>query len=366
MPVTTTQEAQYAALVELLATRGLLSPEWREVWERVPRDAFVPPMVWRQGEEQCELVTTVTEWRELVYSDEPVVTQVDDGAVDGPGVATCSNSKPSMVAALLQLLDVQDGDKVLEIGTGTGYLAALLSERLGDDHVVSVEIDPTLARHARERLAAAGYSPTVVTGDGEQGCRKAAPYDRLISTCAVRQVPYELVRQVRPGGMLVTPLAREFWSGAIVQLSVKNSGRAVGPFRGGASYMPMRSHRIPDGPPVQATGRATDTDLDPRRLLNLGFAIYAGARMPGVSMVHAEQAGAVEVWLMDQAGSGACCEPDEQAWQFGERDLWRDIERVYAEYEALGSPSSDDFGLTVTARGQEVWLTHPGRVIVSA
>ncbi|MET9508929.1 methyltransferase domain-containing protein [Streptomyces flavidovirens] len=363
--MSTTQEAQHAALVQLLANRDLLSPEWRKVWERVRRDAFVPPTVWRQGPERCELVTTVTEWRQLVYSDEPVVTQVDDGAVDGPGVATCSNSKPSMVASMLQYLDVHDGDKVLEIGTGTGYVAALLSERLGDDHVVSMEVDPTLARQARERLAVAGYSPTVVTADGGQGWERAAPYDGVISTCALRHVPYELVRQVRPGGILVTPLARDFWSGAVVQLSVLD-GRALGPVRGGASYMPMRSHRTPDGPPVQATGRATDTDLDPRLLLDLGFAMYAGARMPGVSMIHAEQGGTVKVWLMDQSGSGACCEPDEQAWQFGERDLWRDIERVYAEYEALGRPAADSFGLTVTPQGQEVWLSYPERVIAAA
>ncbi|MBT2508026.1 methyltransferase domain-containing protein [Streptomyces sp. ISL-98] len=352
--------------MELLAGRGLLSPRWHEVWERVPRHAFVPPTIWRQGPERCELVTTDAEWRQLVSSDEPVVTQVDDGALDGPGEATCANSQPSLVAGMLQHLDVQDGDKVLEIGTGTGYVAALLSERLGDEQVFSVEIDPILARQARQRLAAAGYAPSVVTTDGEHGWAQAAPYDRLISTCALRRVPYELVRQMRPGGMLVTPLAREFWSGAIVQLSVQEGSRASGPFRGGASYMPMRSHRVPDGPPVGGTARATDTTLDPRRLLTVGFAIYAGARMPGVSMVHAEEAGRVQVWLTDQAGSGAFAESGEQALQYGEHNLWWDVEKTYQEYEALGSPGADAFGLTVTPGGQEVWLTRPTRVIVSA
>ncbi|WP_274561987.1 methyltransferase domain-containing protein [Streptomyces spiramyceticus] len=353
---------QHAALVELLAKQGLMSERWREVWERIPRHLFIPPTIWRQGPGRCEPVTTEAEWWQLVYRDEPVVTQVDDGATDGPGVATCSNSQPSMVATMLQHLDVQDGEKVLEIGTGTGYVGALLSERLGDEQVFSVEIDPPLAHQARENLAALGYAPTVAVADGEHGYAEAAPYDRLIATCALRRVPYELVRQVKSGGMLVAPLAREFWSGAVVQLSVRE-GRASGPFRGGASYMPMRSHRAPEGPPVDGTARATDTTVDPRRLLTIGFSIYAGARMPGVSMVHAEHDGTTEVWLIDQAGSGAFAEAGEQAWQYGERDLWRDVEETYQEYEALGLPEADEFGLTVSARGQEVWLTHPGRVI---
>ncbi|MBT2508617.1 methyltransferase [Streptomyces sp. ISL-98] len=357
---------QHAELVELLAEQGLVSERWREVWERVPRHLFIPPTIWRQGPERCEPVTTDAEWWQLVYSDEPVVTQIDDGAANGPGVATSSNSQPSMVATMLQHLKVEDGHRVLEIGTATGHVAALLSERLGDELIFSVEIDPPLAHEARENLATLGYAPTVVVADGEHGWAEAAPYDRLIATCALRRVPYELVRQVKPGGILVAPMAGEFWSGAIVQLSIQEGGIASGPFRGGASYMPMRSHRAPADAQVQGNARPTESKLDPRLLLTVGFSIYAGARMPGVSMVHAEHDGTTGVWLMDQAGSGAFAEPGEQAWQYGERDLWWDVETTYQEYEALGSPDADAFGLTVTPRGQDVWLTHPRRVIASA
>ncbi|WP_274559310.1 methyltransferase domain-containing protein [Streptomyces spiramyceticus] len=354
---------QHAALVELLAKQGLLSERWREVWERVPRHRFIPPTVWRQEPERCEPVSTEAEWWQLVYSNEPVVTQIDDGAADGPGVATSSNSHPGMVATMLQHLNVEDGTKVLAIGTATGYVAALLSERLGDEHVFSLEIDPPLAHQAKDNLAALGYAPTVVVADGEHGYADEAPYDRLISTCALRRVPHELVRQVKPGGVLVAPTTGEFWSGAIVQLSIQEGGIASGPFRGGVSYMPMRSHRAPARPPLaEGPGRRSDTNIDPRLLLTVGFSIYAGARVPGVSMVHAEEDGTITVWLMDQAGSGACAEAGE-AWQYGERDLWWDIETAYQDYVGLGSPTADAFGLTVSPRGQEVWLTHPGRVI---
>lgn len=235
MTETSQDHPGHAALVRLLGGRGFLTPEWRKVWEQVPRGQFIPPKIWRQGPECCESVRSATERRALIYSDQPVVTQIDDERDGGPGIATSSNSMPSMVAKMLDLLDVRDGDRVLEIGTATGYVSALLCERLGDDRVFSIELHPELAEQARTHLARAGYRPTLVRGDGEMGWPVAAPYDRLISTCALRHVPLELVAQVRPGGVLVAPMAREFWSGAVVQLIVQEDGTACGHFRGGAS-----------------------------------------------------------------------------------------------------------------------------------
>ncbi|MFD8312107.1 methyltransferase, partial [Streptomyces sp. NPDC059694] len=158
----------YTDLVRELADRGLLDGRWRQVFEAVPRSGFIPPDVWRQLPDRCVPVVGPDAWSALVNSDEPVVTQLDDGAEGGPGVATSSNSMPSMVARMLGLLDVEDGNRVLEIGTGTGYVAALLCERLGDDLVHSVEVDPVVARQATAALARAGYRPRLRVGDGEQ------------------------------------------------------------------------------------------------------------------------------------------------------------------------------------------------------
>ncbi|WP_327236524.1 methyltransferase domain-containing protein [Streptomyces sp. NBC_01317] len=357
----------YAGLVDGLARRGLLSARWREVWEKLPRDRFIPHHAWRQDQERCVPVVRGPDWWDLVHSDQPVVTQVDDGQPDGPGVATSSNSQPSMVARMLQLLDVRDGDRVLEIGTATGYVAALLSERLGSDRVVSVEIDAALSQQAADTLADHGLSPRLVVGDGAEGWAEDAPYDRLISTCALRHIPHALVRQVAPGGIVVAPLARAFWSGALVRLSVQDGGIARGPFRGGASYMPMRSHRLPDAGPVDSgTARSSEAVTDPGQLLNLGFALYAGARLPGVTMSHAETGTAATVWLQDTTGSAAVAATGESVWEYGERNLWAEVEAVYAEYAALGQPDGDSFGLTVTPSGQEVWLRSPRTVIAAA
>ncbi|MFJ1597775.1 methyltransferase domain-containing protein [Streptomyces sp. NPDC088261] len=260
----------------------------------------------------------------------------------------------------------RDGDRVLEIGTATGYVAAPLSERLGSDRVVSVEIDAALSQRAAATLADHGFSPRLVVGDGAEGWEEGAPYDRLISTCALRHIPYALVRQVAPGGLIVAPPARAFWSGAPVRLSVEDNGIARGPFRGGASYMPMRSHRLPDAGPVDSgTARPWEAVTDPGHLLGLGFALYAGARLPGVTMSHAEAGTAVTVWLQDAAGSAAVAATGESVGECGERNLWPEVEAVYAEYVTLGQPDGDSFGLSVTPTGQEVWLRSPRTVIAA-
>ncbi|MFI1223877.1 MULTISPECIES: methyltransferase domain-containing protein [unclassified Streptomyces] len=362
--MSTAQEVPtYPGLVQELADRGLLTGRWRQVFEAVPRSRFVPAEVWRQLPDQCEPVVGADAWLALVNSDELVVTQLDDGALGGPGVATSSNSMPSMVARMLGLLEVEDGQFVLEIGTGTGYVAALLCERLGDDLVHSVELDPVVARQAAQALAEAGYRPHLRVGDGEEPWPGLGLVDRLIATCALRYVPYALLRQVRPGGVVVAPLAREFWSGALVQLRVQGDGTAMGPFCGGATYMPMRSHRVPDLHEVCGEGRARAAGLDPALILGLGFALYAGARLPGVRLIHQSTAEGVQVWVTREDGGAATAATGEGVWQYGPGFLWEEIEQAWWEYESVGRPDADQFGLTVTDRGQQVWLREPCEVI---
>jgi len=286
------------------------------VFEAVPRSGFVPARVWRQLADRCEPVVGADAWLALVNSDEPVVTQLDDGAGGGAGVATSSSSMPSMVA-----------------------------------------------RQAAEALAEAGYRPHLRVGDGEQPWPGLGPVDRLIATCAVRHVPYALLRQVRPGGVLVAPLAREFWSGALVQLRVQGDGTATGPFRGGATYTPMRSHRAPDLHEVHGKGRARAAGLDPARLLDLGFALYAGARLPGVRLIHQNTPNGVQVWATREDGGATTAATGEEVWQYGPGFLWEEIEQTWWEYETVGRPDAEQFGLTVTDRGQQVWLRDPHEVI---
>ncbi|MEE1796833.1 methyltransferase domain-containing protein [Streptomyces sp. BE308] len=356
------QAPTYQELVQGLADRGLLDRGWRQAWEAVPRMHFIPETAWRQLPDRCEPVSGTDDRLTLVHSDEPVVTQLDDGAEAGPGIATSSNSQPSMVARMLGLLQVEDGHRVLEIGTGTGHVAALLSERLGDEQVYSIELDPALARQAADAIAGAGYRPHLRIGDGEYPWPGMSPVDRLIATCALRYIPHALVRQVRPGGIIVAPLIRDFWSGALVQLHVQEDGTAVGTFTGGASYMPMRSHR-PAAHQVEGKGRRRSAGLDPAQILDIGFALYAGARLPGVRVTHKDTPDGAQVWASREDGAAAIAVTGEDVWQYGPGLLWEEIEQAWWEYEGLGRPGPDQFGMTATHRAQQVWLRNPHTVI---
>jgi SAM-dependent methyltransferase len=132
---------------------------------------------------------------------------------DGRGFeVTSSASMPTVVAQMLTALQIEPGMRVLEIGTGTGYNAALLAHRLGASAVVSVEIGPTVAKHARDALAAAGYGAIrVITGDGAQGYPPGAPYDRVISTAAAAEMPYAWMAQTNPGGLVLTPWGTAYY-----------------------------------------------------------------------------------------------------------------------------------------------------------
>lgn len=346
------------ALAGMLAERGLLSPQWRAVWEQTPRHHFVPDPAWRQLRRGCEPVTG-QERMDLIYSDEPVVTQLDNGEPDGPGIATSSNSMPSMVARQLDALDVRPGHRVLEIGTATGYVAALLCRRVGERNVFSVEIDGVLAARARANLDRAGLSPTLLVADGETGLSAHAPYDRILSTCALREVPHSLARQLAPGGVLVAPMTDVFYGGATVRLTRQDNGNLSGRFFHGASYMPMRSHRLEKpGPPDTSTARRRETDTAPERLHPLGFALYGSARLPGVRMTHGFHQGVRTVWLQDEHGSAAVA-GGGTVTVYGPRDLWAEAEEVETEYTALGRPDTTSFGLTVTPHGHHLWLHTP-------
>jgi len=173
--------AERDAMVERqIEARGIRDPRVLAAMRRVPRHRFVPP-----------------ELAQDCYGDYPL--PIGNGQ---------TISQPYIVAVMTELLAVAPGDKVLEIGTGSGYQAAVLAE-VGA-RVFSIEIVPELAEHARETLAANGYPQVkVVQGDGWHGLPEEAPFDRIIVTAAPERVPEALVAQLRTGGRMVLPVGSE-------------------------------------------------------------------------------------------------------------------------------------------------------------
>ncbi len=171
---------------------------------------------------------------------------------------------------------------MLEIGTGTGYNAALLAHRLGAGNVASIEIDPQVAQQARANLAKADRDVTVSTGDGAAGYPPRAPYDRLIATCSVETIPWPWVEQIRPSGVIVTPWGPPIANDHLLRLEVGQDS-ALGTIVGSAGFMRLRAQRWnvtdePDDFPDIAT--RSSTDLDPHDVLGnhstLAVALHLG------------------------------------------------------------------------------------------
>ena len=130
----------------------------------------------------------------MAYDDDPL--PIGHGA---------TISQPYIVALMTELLHPEKKNKVLEIGTGSGYQAAVLSQLV--DHVYTIEIVPELARSAADTLRRLGFkNVTVRTGDGFAGWPDQAPFERIILTAAPVEIPQKLISQLAPGGRLVAPV----------------------------------------------------------------------------------------------------------------------------------------------------------------
>lgn len=369
---------------ELLES-GDLTPDWRPSFLAVPRERFIPEVIWHEVGEVMRPVSRADDpqrWRELAAGEDAVVIQVDDGAPVGPGDAgdlpTSSASMPSVVAAMLKYSDVHGGERVCEIGTGTGWTAALLAHRLGADRVTTIEIGPEIAAHARKALSAAGFGGvTTITGDGSPGYPPGAPYDRVIATVGSKYLPYAWVEQTRPGGRIVAPSWALSYYGLLLVLTVSEDGTASGHFADDASFMMLRNqraHRI-----RQAINDAdcyervtvTETELRPADVASGGYSrgavIAIGTRVPncrsdyfpsrdrgskdGILRLVDHVSGSWARLSYDHAGG-----PPYPVRQFGPRRLWDEVEAAYRWWVDQGSPTAERWLFTVTPHGQRVEL----------
>jgi len=211
-------------LVDALVAHGAIrTPAVREAFASTPRELFVPGHALRAGVAS-------------VYANEVLVT-----AVDAAGSATSSSSQPQLMAAMLETLDVRRGMSVLEIGTGTGYNAALLRHLVGPrGRVVSVEVDPSTAAQARQALDLGGHDVQVVVGDGAAGHPAGGPYDRIIVTASSDGVPPAWAEQLSRSGLLEVPLRLNGGETQAVATMRHEPGRLVSTSVLSGRFMPLR------------------------------------------------------------------------------------------------------------------------------
>ncbi|MCX5586730.1 methyltransferase domain-containing protein [Streptomyces erythrochromogenes] len=305
------RETAHAAQVRELTAAGVLDdPRWRAAFAAVPRHVFVPYFWTERGAGQERLWAEDPDpqvrarWLRGVYVDAPLATRLRDGRL------VSSSSQPSLMAKMLAALDVRDGDDVLEIGAGTGYNAALLCHRLGDEHVTTVDLDEEITESARAHLAHLGLHPTVVTGDGARGCPARAPFDRILVTCTLPLVPHPWLGQCRPGARILAPL-----STGLIALTVRDADFAEGRFLHTAAYfVPLRGATAVPPPDRMAMVRGLPYELVENERFQFMLVLTAGVLTPREAL-----------------------------------DLWR----------SEGRPARERFGVSVGPEGQWSWLDDP-------
>lgn len=383
-----------SALVdELIDTGDLRNKAWVGAFTDTPRHLFTPQVTTTTADGYRELCgddpADQDEWLSLIYSDESLVTQTRAHAAgytrpSGAAlrVPTSSSTMPSLMVRMLEVLNVDDGHRVLEIGTGTGYNAALLCHRLGAANVVSIDLDPELVDHARRRLSTLGYQPTLIAGDGAEGTDSHGPFDRIIATAAVPAIPLAWITQLKPGGKILANVRGELAGGALCLLTKDSTDdEVIGPVLPiGGHFMwlrpeannphrPHEHHRVP----ARGTRSRTSTQLDPAAIPvdEVGFRFLLQLQLRGVRALDRGQVSdptvrdghpAIIVDAFDGSRAEAFVTPGPdgayRVIQSGPRRIWDTVQATARLYRDLGEPGPGRFGVVANPSTQFVWFDH--------
>jgi methyltransferase of ATP-grasp peptide maturase system len=380
-------------LADELEEKGQLTdPAWRRAFLAVRRHVFVPRF-WRDEEPgafpaRWRMIDNATvdhlDWLEAIYSNQTLATELTGVPAKGaPGMhpqVTSSTTMPGLVMAMLEALDVRAGMDVLEIGTGTGYNAALLCERLGDRHVTTIDIGPELTALARVRLAAHGHHPHVATGDGAAGVPERAPFDRVIATCGLDEVPQAWIDQTRGGGKILVNVLGP-WNGFALVLLTVHGDTASGRFqRQWGGFMPRRTDparahdytvrisEVADDPAESYSAVDPETLSDDSAFGLLAQSVLTGVMSRRIYVDDSENLG-TEIGNADGSSWAMVHHTPDGARGFcvlqaGPRRLWDEIETVHREWLAHDRPGHDRFGLTVGGgMAPVVWLDEPSNAL---
>lgn len=378
-----------AALADRLRDEGTVTdPEWYRIFTAVPRHPFVPrvflPFPANDGRYRPLDGTRPgnrTAWLRHVYQDDICITQLDgddqawetatrEGEVKAAEM-TCTSSQPTLMATMLEELALGEGDRVLEVGTGTGYNAALICERVGADSVTSIDIDPVLVERARAALGELGYAPTLAAVDGALGLAGTAPYTRVMATASFPTIPRAWIEQTSNGGLILANLTRPLGGGVLARLTVRDS-TAEGRFSARtAGFMPTRGKHTPTAQHLYrqiteeqenaATPEAVDVDLNTvLDTPDLRFFLALRSDVEELGVRYSDYP--AERWLLASDGSWAFATSEGgrlTVRQGGDRRLFDEVLSLYREWVELGEPSRDSFGLTAGPNGDVVWHGSP-------
>lgn len=276
-----------------------------------------------------------------IYSDLPIVTKVTDGR------PSSSTSQPSLVAQMLEFLDLRPGLRVLEVGAGTGYNAALTSQIVGDEELVTtIDIAPDVAELARRLLAEAGYPRIgVLCSDGAFGHPPGAPFDRIVATVGCTDIAPAWLEQLAPGGFLLIPLEHFTLGHPLIRVSALDSG-ASGRVLGPAGFMRIEGTLGPARRPGRAGVRVGEDRQSPVPAEMSG--LIPGWHGPGWDFLYylslADARSGPGMMLADEGGSVRVEFGGSELLETGDSDHLRDELLAHvAKWNELGRPEAADW-----------------------
>ena len=368
--------ANAESLIATLKQAGLLNAPLEAAFRAVPRAAFLPNLAPDQ-----------------VYKDEALPIKYDED-----GSILSSSSQPSMMAIMLRQLDLKPGQNVLEIGTGTGYNAALIQQLVGDEgRVTTVEIDAPLAELARANLQRVLMGRVqVVQGDGANGYVPRANYDRIMATAGIWDVPAAWSRQLMPKGILVAPLWLEgFEVSAALMLQTDRSlysannrlcgfiplrGQAAGPetaMRIGTSGLYLHAPSKMDSAAIQALLSDDAEDNYLGAAPNAwdywqGFLPYFVLHVPDTFILaryHVTKdapayglTGSGFVLMMPGSACFVSTAARGTARSFGSADAFMEVEAALIAWERDGKPAQDRLRLRLIPKENDSFAVRRGKV----
>ncbi|AEW92910.1 MULTISPECIES: methyltransferase domain-containing protein [Streptomycetaceae] len=364
-------------------TGDLHDHRWRAAVEEVPRHEFVPafylpgdddPGVWhRVGVDHDGYL-------DAVYTDQTLVTYLDphtaaNAGTGLAGVPSSSSTRPGLVVRMLETLGVEAHHAVLDIGTATGYQAALIAHRLNaSGRLTTADIDPLFTTHAQAALQLLGYTPEVVTCDATTYLWSEM-FDRIISGCALPRITDTLRAALRPGGRLIAPLMPPLGC-ALVVLTAEDHGVLEGRFLPGqVAVMPARQH--PASYPAPAAGPGvtaatiTGTSTVPVEAFDDPcFLFLLAGHLPGVDLQTGDGDTVPVRRLVMPDGSwaeGRFAPHQPVLWrEVGDHRIRRTLNRCWTWYLQHDRPAFDRFGLTITSTGtHRLWFDSPNHVLTS-
>ncbi|HKD77749.1 MAG TPA: methyltransferase domain-containing protein [Ktedonobacterales bacterium] len=358
-----TSRLREAMVADITTRYAIRPPAILTALRTVPRHLFLPGIA-----------------LDRAYNDDAIVTKHD-----ADGLPTSSASQPAIVAIMLDQLEAMPGMRVLEIGAGTGYNAALLAEIVGPQgHVTTVDLDADVSAAARQHLEAAGYGPdrvTVICGDGAYGWAEDAPYDRIILTVGAWDVLPHWFAQLIDGGRIVVPLAihtvqisaaLERHDQTLSSTTLQPCGfmRLRGPFAGPEILAPLpetTSIRLLAEPPIPDSARvAALFKTTPRKraltdthgaALRIVLAFMSTEVVSLLSHPPHPLLGYHATGILTPDGDAACVLAGESGsdqlalLEYGTSNAAQHFEQVVGEWRAIGSPSLSQWSMQLYPKG---------------